>query len=52
MIVPLIPELIQEKVHYRPRMSLSDGTRLLKPQTVKARMKDLRKVAKAVGGEV
>jgi 3-deoxy-7-phosphoheptulonate synthase len=40
------------EVHHRPEMALSDGPQSLKPEKFKALMKDLRKVAEAVGREV
>jgi len=40
------------EVHHRPEMALSDGPQSLKPERFKALMKDLRKVAEAVGREV
>ncbi|MFB3109303.1 MAG: 3-deoxy-7-phosphoheptulonate synthase [Candidatus Binatia bacterium] len=40
------------EVHHRPEMALSDGPQSLKPEKFKALMKDIRKVAEAVGREV
>ncbi len=37
------------EVHHKPEMALSDGPQSLKPEKFKALMKDLKKVAKAVG---
>jgi len=40
------------EVHHRPEMALSDGPQSLKPEKFRALMKDLKKVAEAVGREV